>query len=121
MNGKHIHVVGSRILVMGFTFKENCPDVRNTQVEKLIKELEANNATVDVYDPWANNQECLEEYGREIINKPATNAYDAIIFAVGHDRFIREYDKKVDMFAKKNRVIFDVKGVLPTHQIDGRL
>ncbi|WP_409011843.1 nucleotide sugar dehydrogenase [Aeromonas salmonicida] len=121
MNGKHIHVVGSRILVMGFTFKENCPDVRNTQVEKLIKELETHNATVDVYDPWANTHECWEEYGREIVKTPAVNAYDAIIFAVGHDRFVQGYDKKVNMFAKQNRVIFDVKGVLPIHQIDGRL
>ena len=121
MNGKRIHVVGSRILVLGYTFKENCPDVRNTQVEKLVTELEAHNAEVDVYDPWANSQECWEEYGRDIVSRPDTNAYDAVIFAVGHDRFVQNYDKKVEQFAKAERVIFDVKGVLPVHQIDGRL
>ena len=121
MNVKRIHVVGSRILVLGYTFKENCPDVRNTQVENLVKELEAHNAEVDVYDPWANNQECWEEYGRDLVNKPDANAYDAVIFAVGHDRFVKNYSQKVEQFAKAERVIFDVKGVLPVHQIDGRL
>ena len=121
MNSKRIHVVGSRILVLGYTFKENCPDVRNTQVEKLVRELEANNAEVDVYDPWANPQECWEEYDRDIISRPDNNAYDAVIFAVGHDRFIQNYHQKIEQFAKIERVIFDVKGVLPMHQIDGRL
>lgn len=121
MNGKRIHVIGSRILVLGYTFKENCPDVRNTQVEKLVTELEVHNAEVDVYDPWANSKECWEEYGRDIVSRPDTNAYDAVIFAVGHDRFVKNYDKKVARFAKTERVIFDVKGVLPVHQIDGRL
>ncbi|WP_429110981.1 nucleotide sugar dehydrogenase [Aeromonas rivipollensis] len=121
MNGKRIHVVGSRILVMGFTFKENCPDVRNSQVEKLIQELEAHNALVDVYDPWADPLKVFEEYGRKIVNTPDTDAYDAVIFAVGHDRFIHNYDKKIDLYAKKHRVIFDVKGVMPVHKIDGRL
>ncbi|WP_422134123.1 nucleotide sugar dehydrogenase [Endozoicomonas sp. ALD040] len=121
MNSKRIHVVGSRILVLGYTFKENCPDVRNTQVENLVKELEAHNAEVDVYDPWANNQECWEEYGRDLVNKPVSNAYDAVIFAVGHERFVKNYSQKVEQFAKSERVIFDVKGVLPVHQVDGRL
>ncbi len=121
MNEKRIHVVDSRILVLGYTFKENCPDIRNTQVENLVAELEEHNAQVDVYDPWANNQECWEEYGRDLVNKPDSNAYDAVIFAVGHDRFVANYSQKVEKFAKENRVIFDVKGVLPVHQIDGRL
>ncbi len=121
MNSKRIHVVGSRILVLGYTFKENCPDVRNTQVENLVQQLEAHNSTVDVYDPWANSQECWEEYGRDLINKPHDNAYDAIIFAVNHERFVKNYNKKIEQFAKDERIIFDVKGVLPVHQVDGRL
>ncbi len=121
MNGKRIHVVGSRILVMGFTFKENCPDVRNSQVEKLIQELESHNAVVDVYDPWADPLEVFKEYGRKIVSTPDTDAYDAVIFAVGHERFIHNYDKKVDLYAKKHRIIFDVKGVMPVQKIDGRL
>ncbi|MCL1142327.1 nucleotide sugar dehydrogenase [Shewanella gaetbuli] len=120
MNSKRIHVVDSRILVLGYTFKENCPDVRNTQVEKLVKEFEQHNATVDVFDPWANHEECLEEYGRELITEPEKKAYDAVIFAVGHDMFIEKFEK-VELFAKSARVIFDVKGVLPVDKIDGRL
>ena len=121
MNSKRIHVVGSKILVLGFTFKENCPDIRNTQVEKLVQSLEAHNANVDVYDPWANPDECIHEYGRYIVETPEQNAYDAVIFAVSHERFVNNYHEKIKQFAKSERVIFDIKGALPTSIIDGRL
>ena len=72
---------------MGLTFKENCPDIRNTRIVDLIKEFEGNHCNVDVYDPWANQEEVLNEYGIKLINYPAKDTYDAILLAVAHDEF----------------------------------
>ena len=121
MSMKQINVVGSRILVLGLTFKENCPDLRNTRVREIVDELRACHAIVDVHDPHADPDECQRECGFRPIATPVVGAYDAIVIAVGH----REYQDwgvaGIRVLAKPNAVIYDVKYVLPANAVDGRL
>jgi UDP-N-acetyl-D-glucosamine/UDP-N-acetyl-D-galactosamine dehydrogenase len=121
MAKKRINVVDSKILIMGFTFKENCPDLRNTRVVDIIKELQQANANVDVYDPWADAGEALHEYGISLIPKISLASYDAIVLAVGHQEFCAMSTQEFKSLSKKNHVIFDVKSVLPNGLFDGRL
>ncbi|MGY0560320.1 nucleotide sugar dehydrogenase [Luteimonas sp. A277] len=109
-----INVVGSRILILGFAFKENCPDVRNTKVVDVVSELSTINATIDVHDPWVNPEYARHEYGIELIKKPAPGAYDAVVVAVAHEQYVG--DKRtleVEELLKPGGIVFDVKGVLP--------
>ncbi|MCQ4191506.1 Vi polysaccharide biosynthesis UDP-N-acetylglucosamine C-6 dehydrogenase TviB [Methylocystis suflitae] len=117
---RRIHVEGARILVMGLTFKENCPDLRNTRVVDIVRELADYNANVDVYDPWASAEEAQKEYGLAIIKAPQPGAYDAIILAVAHDEF-RELGGAVRGFGKEEHVLYDLKYVLGPDQADLRL
>jgi UDP-N-acetyl-D-galactosamine dehydrogenase len=118
---KRIDVVGSRILVLGITFKEDCPDLRNTRVREIVDELRACHARVDVFDPWADKDECERECGIRPIDAPAHGAYDAIILAVAHRQFRDLGVAGVRAFAKPNAVIYDVKYLLPADATDGRL
>lgn len=111
MISKDIPVKGARVLVMGLTFKENCPDLRNTRVVDIIKELESYGIEVDVYDPWVNSAEAKREYGLEMINVPQLQGYDAMIVAVAHDEFVQ--DDIANVYGKSQCVVFDVKGILP--------
>jgi UDP-N-acetyl-D-galactosamine dehydrogenase len=120
MAQKRIHVVGSRILVLGLTFKEDCPDLRNTRVVDIVRELQAANATVDVHDPWADAGEAKRELGIELVSKPEAGAYDAIVLAVAHARFL-ELPGGVAALGRDPSVVFDVKGVLPAGVADARL
>lgn len=106
---KGIQVLNSNILVLGFTFKENCPDVRNTRVIDIVKALEEYNINVTVFDPWANIEEVKKEYGIKVINEPPKEKFDASILAVAHNEF-----KTLDItsFLKSQHVIFDVKGIM---------
>ena len=116
---KQIRIAGSKVLILGFTFKENCPDIRNTKVIDVVRELQEYNVSVDVYDPYACRDIVLKEYGISLMQgKPEFRQYDGIILAVGHDEFTR-----IDFSFMKNRrgILFDVKGVLPREWIDGRL
>ena len=116
---KQIRIAGSKVLILGFTFKENCPDIRNTKVIDVVRELQEYNVSVDVYDPYACRDIVLKEYGISLMQgKPEFRQYDGIILAVGHDEFTR-----TDFSFMKNRrgILFDVKGVLPREWIDGRL
>jgi UDP-N-acetyl-D-galactosamine dehydrogenase len=115
---KGISVLDSNILLLGFTFKENCPDVRNTKVIDIIHHLEQYNVQVTIFDPWANPDVARHEYGVEVVNQLPADAYDAAILAVAHNEF-REMDIPSHLAA--NHVIFDVKGFLPREIIDGRL
>lgn len=118
---KGIQVVNSKTLVLGFTFKENCPDVRNTRVIDIIKKLESYNVNVTTYDPWADPQEVAKEYGIQTLNsieEVAKDRYDSIILAVAHKEF-KELDLK--KFTSSEAVIFDVKGCLDINITDGRL
>jgi UDP-N-acetyl-D-galactosamine dehydrogenase len=117
---RRIHVEGARILVMGLTFKENCPDLRNTRVVDIVRELADYNASVDVYDPWASAEEAEHEYGLKLVDEPEAGAYDAIILAVAHDEF-RELGEGVRDFGKAEHVLYDLKYVLGPDQSDLRL
>jgi UDP-N-acetyl-D-galactosamine dehydrogenase len=118
---KRIHVKGARILVMGLTFKENCPDLRNSKVVDVISELTKYGAKVDVYDPWVDAQECVHEYGIKPIKKPATGRYDAVVLAVGHNEFRTMGIDTIRGFAKRPHVLYDIKYVFGAEEVDGRL
>ncbi|MFT3896111.1 MAG: nucleotide sugar dehydrogenase [Thermomonas sp.] len=120
MAQKRIHVVGSRILVLGLTFKEDCADLRNTRVIDIVRELQAANAQVDVHDPWADAGEAKRELGLNLVAKPEAGAYDAVVLAVAHARFL-ELPSGVAAFVRTPGVVFDVKGVLPAGVADARL
>lgn len=111
MISRDIPVKGARTLVMGLTFKENCPDLRNTRVIDIIHELETYGIDVDVYDPWVDGPEAQREYGLEMTETPESRGYDSVIVAVAHEVFLQE--NIVEGYAKANAVVFDVKGILP--------
>ena len=115
---KGIQVLGSKVLIMGFTFKENCPDVRNTKVIDIYKALKEYNLDITVYDPWANSEIVRHEYGVDVENELHIEKYDAAIMAVAHSLF-----EGMDVLSllKEQHVIFDVKGVLEKDIIDSRL
>jgi len=121
MTKKRIHVVDSNILILGLTFKENCPDLRNTRVTDIIRELKTYNANVDVYDPWVDSAEAQHEYGITPISQPPEGKYDAIILAVAHHQFREMGDAGIRKYAKPTSVLFDVKQVLPKDKVDARL
>ena len=121
MTHRRIHVVNSNILVMGLTFKENCPDLRNTRVTDVINAFKSFNANVDVYDPWVDAKEAQHEYGLDPIKTPKAGHYDAIILAVSHKEFVNMGVQAIRALGKPNAVLFDVKYVLPAEQVDGRL
>ena len=115
---KGIQVLHSNIVILGFTFKENCPDVRNTKVVDIVNALKEYNLNITIYDPWANPAIAEHEYGLVVTNELPTNKFDAAIMAVAHNEF-----KSLDVtkLVKDNAVIYDVKGVLPRDIVDGRL
>ncbi len=113
-------IEGSKILVLGITFKENCPDIRNSRVIDVIREFWSYNCEVEVYDPWADFDEVKAEYGIELIKeKEDLSKYDAIVEAVAH----REFDSLDFSQYSKNRatVVYDIKGALPKETVDARL
>ena len=121
MSQAHLKVCDSRILVMGLTFKENCPDLRNTRVIDIISELESYTANVDVYDPMIDADEAEREYGIRPVKEPAKNTYDAVILAVAHDRFKQMGVAEIRALGKSQCVLYDVKHIFPVDQVDGRL
>lgn len=118
MNKKGILVKDANILILGITFKENCPDIRNTKVVDIYHTLKEYTSNIDVYDPWANSDKVKTEYQIMIQNHMTNKKYDAIILAVAHKQF---QDFNFDSFKKDKAVIYDVKGILPRNIIDGRL
>ncbi len=121
MATRRIHVVGSRILMLGLSFKENCSDLRNTRVIDIINELQEAHAQVDVYDPNASIDEAKALLQTDLISAPASNTYDAIVLAVGHKQFIDMGVQAVRAFGKPNCVLFDAKSVYASAHVDGRL
>jgi UDP-N-acetyl-D-galactosamine dehydrogenase len=121
MMQKRIQVKDSRVLVMGLTFKENCPDVRNTKIVDVVKELEKYGAKVDVCDPWADADEAEHEYGLRPIARPKPGSYDTIVMGVAHDQFRAMGIEKVRKFGRRNHVLYDIKYVFPASEVDGRL
>jgi len=121
MTKKRIHVQGARVLVMGLAFKENCPDLRNTRIVDIVRELGEYNVDVDVYDPWVDAEEAVHEYGLELVQAPKEGAYDAIILAVAHDQFVKMGPERVRAFGRPNNVLYDLKYVLKSEEADLRL
>lgn len=103
----------ARVLVMGLTFKENTPDIRNTRVVDVVRELEDYGIAVDVYDPWADAEEVCREYNISLVNNPSADTYDAVVIAVAHDKFIDLGYEGIHAFGKANCTIFDLKSILP--------
>jgi UDP-N-acetyl-D-galactosamine dehydrogenase len=119
---KGLPVLGSKVLVLGLTFKENCPDVRNTKVVNIIKALQGYNTQVDVYDPWIDVAEAEHEYGLQCLTQaPAAGQYSAIVLAVGHKQFTELGEQGVKAWGQPGVVLFDVKSILPLGAADGRL
>jgi len=121
MTKKRIHVVDANVLIMGLTFKENCPDLRNTRVVDLVEEFEGFNCNVDVYDPWADKDEAVHEYGIKPIDQPVEGKYDAIILAVAHNEFKEMSVEQIRAYGKDNHVLYDIKYLLKVGEVDGRL
>ena len=115
---KDVPVKGSNILMLGITFKENCPDIRNTKAIDIYHELKTYDLNVDIYDPWANPEEVRHEYGISSYNKLPDTKYDAVILAVAHKTF---ESLPIESIKKNRSVVFDVKAVLPKEMVDGRL
>ena len=115
---KGIQVLGSHILILGITFKENCPDVRNTKVVYIIRALREYNVNVTIYDPWANPGAVKREYGLDIETELPANRYEAIVLAVAHEKF---RDIRIGELKAENAVVYDVKNMLPHELSDGRL
>lgn len=115
---KGITVLNSNIVILGFTFKENCPDVRNTKIVDIVKALKEYNLNITIYDPWANSAVAMHEYGLEVSNELPTAKFDAAIMAVAHEEL---KTLNVKSLVKDNSVIYDVKGILPKELVDARL
>lgn len=118
---KGIQVAGAKVLVLGLSFKENCPDVRNTKVIDIVHELEEYNIDVDVYDPWVDKAQAEREYNVTPISKPAVNNYDGIILAVAHNKFVDLSVDQIRAFGKNEHVLYDLKYVFTKEDTDIRL
>jgi UDP-N-acetyl-D-galactosamine dehydrogenase len=121
MISRNIQPSGSRVLVLGLTFKENCPDVRNTKVADVVRELTAFGCEVDVHDPWVNPEEAKHEYGIALTANPKVGSYDGIVIAVAHREFMELGEAGIRAFGASNTVVFDIKHVLRKEASDGRL
>ena len=121
MTKKRIQVVDSNILVMGLTFKEDCPDIRNTRVVDVVQELSGFHCNIEVYDPWVDKEESIREYGITPVEQPEPGKYDAVIIAVAHHQFKAMGITDIRALGKKNHVLYDIKYILPAEKVDGRL
>ncbi len=121
MTKQRIHIKGSRILVLGLAFKENCPDLRNSKVVDVVRELEKCGARVEVYDPWVSSLEARQEYGIRPIRTLRNNRYDAAVLAVGHDEFKQLGAAAIRRLCRRKHVLYDIKYAFPVAQTDGRL
>ncbi|OZB49447.1 MAG: Vi polysaccharide biosynthesis protein VipA/TviB [Polynucleobacter sp. 39-45-136] len=121
MTQKGIAIKDSKVLIMGLTFKENCPDIRNTKVVDILSELNDYGCQVEVCDPWVDSEEAQHEYGVAIIKQLTIGHYDAIILAVAHDQFKAMTEQDIRACAKENHILYDLKYVLPATQSDLRL
>ena len=118
---KRIQIEGARVLVLGLSFKENCPDVRNTKVIDIVHELQKYNVEIDVHDPWINANEANREYSITPISQPVSNQYDGIILAVAHEQFIKMGIEKIRALGKDNHVLYDLKYLFTKEDTDIRL
>lgn len=110
---RRIHIDGAKVLMLGLTFKENCPDLRNTRIVDVIKELEDYGVVVDVHDPWANVAAAKHEYGYDLVNTPELGMYDGVIIGVAHDEFRVMGPEHLRAFGREGHVLYDLKSMLP--------
>jgi len=115
------HLVDAKILMLGLTFKENCPDIRNTRITDITEELESYHAQVDIYDPWASKEETAQELNIDLIDNPKIGEYDAIVIGVAHEQFKEMGIDTIRQFGKSNAIVYDVKYLFSADQVDGRL
>ena len=118
---KRIHIEDANVLILGLTFKENCPDIRNTRVVDLVREFREYGANVDIFDPWVNSRDTEHEYGITPINEPPLGKYDAIVLAVAHNQFREMGVERIRKLGRRDCVLYDIKSILPKEQVDGRL
>lgn len=121
LSDNRLPVKGARVLVLGLTFKENCPDLRNSKVVDVIRELDRYGARVDVYDPWVTAKDARHEYGLDLVAKPRPGTYDAIVIAVAHDAFRTMGLPAIKRLAKRRHVVYDIKHLFPASRTDARL
>ena len=121
MTQKKIQMVDANILVLGLTFKENCPDIRNTKVIDVIKEIDGFHSNIDIYDPWADAAEVEHEYGLKLTPELEQGKYDAVIACVSHDQIKALSTQQLKALCKPNHVIYDVKHIFDKDAVDGRL
>jgi UDP-N-acetyl-D-galactosamine dehydrogenase len=121
MINKKIEVSGSRVLVMGLTFKENCPDIRNSKVIDIVDELKSYEVDVDIIDPWCDLEEAANEYGLVVSKEAEEGKYDAVLMAVAHDEFKKMGIKVIREFGRPKHILYDLKYVLPKDDVDIRL
>jgi len=121
MNNKAIEIKNSNILILGLTFKENCPDLRNTRVIDIVSELKDKGCNVDVCDPLAKEAEMIEIYSINNTRKPKKGIYDGVILAVAHNEFTKMNFNDIKDFGKTNSIIYDIKSIFDKNQVDGRL
>jgi UDP-N-acetyl-D-galactosamine dehydrogenase len=121
MTNKRIHVNGARVLMLGATFKENCPDIRNSKVFDVVRELDIYGAKVEIYDPWADDRECRHEYGRGLVKSLERGRYHVVVVAVAHREFRALGARGARRLCKKNHVLYDIKHIFPAAEVDGRL
>jgi UDP-N-acetyl-D-glucosamine/UDP-N-acetyl-D-galactosamine dehydrogenase len=121
MAARRIGIGGARVLVLGLTFKENCPDIRNTRVVDIVQEMTHHGMRVDVHDPWASPAETLHEYGIRLTRTPRAGAYDAIVLAVAHREFAALGARAIRRWGRRRSVLFDIKHLLPASAVDDRL
>jgi UDP-N-acetyl-D-galactosamine dehydrogenase len=112
------NIVSSKVLILGITFKENCPDIRNSKVIDIYKQLKTYHCNIDVYDPWADKEEVNHEYNITLCTKPVLAEYDAIVLAVAHKEFLSE---QYETLASTGTILYDVKGILPVEFVTSRL
>jgi len=118
---KSIQPNNAKALMLGLTFKENCPDLRNTKVVDIVSELRSYGTQVDVHDPWVDVEEAKEEYGLDLVGAPEEGAYDVVIIAVAHDEFVALGEEGIKALCKDTSVLYDIKYVLPPEAVDDRL
>jgi UDP-N-acetyl-D-glucosamine/UDP-N-acetyl-D-galactosamine dehydrogenase len=121
MAARRIHVKGARVLMLGITFKENCPDIRNSKVVDVVRELEKHGARVDVYDPWADAAQCRHEYGLKLTRTLRPGSYDAVVVAVAHRQFGELGARGVRRLGRRHHVLYDIKHLFPAAAVDARL
>jgi len=120
MAGKRIRLKGSRVLVLGLAVKENCPDLRNSKVVDVFRELQRHGAKVDLYDPWVESAEATQEYGIRPVSRMKRATYDGEVLVVAHQVFKKMNAKELRRFGRRNHIFYDIKSTFPADQVDGR-